>query len=588
MIESAVLRGREEALRETRAAGSDERTFLDYVLKVVYSKYCSHEGGLCEWVRSRIESALSDKGVAVPWLVLGETPPTLLKTTPFRVDRPYEAYLDLTLKWYADARGRIAVTSQGATVGVEVSRASLEATLRVGCKFVDGYPWAGSLSFSFVGPTRVDFDVSVLGGVTLPLDLRRIASDAVSSRMTWPDTVDVPLAEWLGEDDTPEAMPCGILRVDVVEARDLQDSHSRRNPYVRVDYGPAARRTSIRRRTTQPQFDETFYFLVRQPTLRPRFRVYDHDSWSRNDLVGDAARDVSSLVLREASDFDEWLDLKRTGQLHVRLEYAALAAPSTTESNGSPATVRVGLLEAVELPPPKKGRRARSARLVASLGAGRYRTRVVRHSNHPRWDEYAEFVAGDAAEAVLLVRVVDVSGDLGDVAVPLPRLASDAWYPLRNAKSGRVRLLIAPRCLDATPEALDRFWTRTPRNDDAGNVVDVRREAQTGPHGAAWLETARLHPTAALWQPDELAAHCSRCSAQFTLVKRRHHCRVCLRIFCYGCCERRVNIPLFGNDRPLRICVNCYAAAASRAPRLRTRLSQQEDLVFATAEDDDA
>ena len=45
------------------------------------------------------------------------------------------------------------------------------------------------------------------------------------------------------------------------------------------------------------------------------------------------------------------------------------------------------------------------------------------------------------------------------------------------------------------------------------------------------------------WIKDEHCARCFSCNATFTLFNRRHHCRLCGRIFCDTCTRRRTNIP---------------------------------------------
>jgi hypothetical protein len=50
------------------------------------------------------------------------------------------------------------------------------------------------------------------------------------------------------------------------------------------------------------------------------------------------------------------------------------------------------------------------------------------------------------------------------------------------------------------------------------------------------------------WQPD--TPECSLCNVSFTLLRRRHHCRACLRCVCSSCCPTAL-------PGVLRLCVNC-------------------------------
>ncbi|VDL72651.1 unnamed protein product [Nippostrongylus brasiliensis] len=51
------------------------------------------------------------------------------------------------------------------------------------------------------------------------------------------------------------------------------------------------------------------------------------------------------------------------------------------------------------------------------------------------------------------------------------------------------------------------------------------------------------------WVPDEDCDQCTACSAVFTVVRRRHHCRNCGRIFCQRCSRNAICIPELGYER---------------------------------------
>uniref|UniRef100_A0A8C1VFD2 FYVE and coiled-coil domain-containing protein 1 n=1 Tax=Cyprinus carpio TaxID=7962 RepID=A0A8C1VFD2_CYPCA len=57
------------------------------------------------------------------------------------------------------------------------------------------------------------------------------------------------------------------------------------------------------------------------------------------------------------------------------------------------------------------------------------------------------------------------------------------------------------------------------------------------------------------WLVDKEATHCLGCQGQFTWWLRRHHCRLCGRIFCYYC---RNNYVMTKNSKKERCCRECY------------------------------
>jgi len=64
------------------------------------------------------------------------------------------------------------------------------------------------------------------------------------------------------------------------------------------------------------------------------------------------------------------------------------------------------------------------------------------------------------------------------------------------------------------------------------------------------------------WQPDSDAPHCTKCHGGFTLIKRRHHCRHCGKVFCANCTKNETKIPNLGfTDEPVKVCDECFPAA---------------------------
>ncbi|NXD23966.1 FYCO1 protein, partial [Spelaeornis formosus] len=59
------------------------------------------------------------------------------------------------------------------------------------------------------------------------------------------------------------------------------------------------------------------------------------------------------------------------------------------------------------------------------------------------------------------------------------------------------------------------------------------------------------------WQGDTEVNHCLDCQREFSWMVRRHHCRMCGRIFCYYCCNNYMVIKLGGKkERCCRACFN--------------------------------
>ncbi|XP_068608298.1 lateral signaling target protein 2 homolog [Brachionichthys hirsutus] len=60
------------------------------------------------------------------------------------------------------------------------------------------------------------------------------------------------------------------------------------------------------------------------------------------------------------------------------------------------------------------------------------------------------------------------------------------------------------------------------------------------------------------WVPDEACSSCIACKAPFTVIRRKHHCRSCGKIFCSRCSSHSAPLPRYGQVKPVRVCTHCY------------------------------
>ncbi|XP_064142220.1 lateral signaling target protein 2 homolog [Loxodonta africana] len=60
------------------------------------------------------------------------------------------------------------------------------------------------------------------------------------------------------------------------------------------------------------------------------------------------------------------------------------------------------------------------------------------------------------------------------------------------------------------------------------------------------------------WVPDEACGLCTACKAPFTVIRRKHHCRSCGKIFCSRCSSHSAPLPRYGQMKPVRVCTHCY------------------------------
>lgn len=113
-------------------------------------------------------------------------------------------------------------------------------------------------------------------------------------------------------------------------------------------------------------------------------------------------------------------------------------------------------------------------------------------------------------------------------------------------------------------------------------LIRVTRDKQ-----ALWLNADQAkeqlrHRISSTWSEDANVMHCRECGAPFSLLLRRHHCRMCGGIFCYACSNNWV-MTAFSN-RPVRVCKACNEVAAqtrfgARESSSVTQISADDDSI---------
>lgn len=68
------------------------------------------------------------------------------------------------------------------------------------------------------------------------------------------------------------------------------------------------------------------------------------------------------------------------------------------------------------------------------------------------------------------------------------------------------------------------------------------------------------------WEKDSMATNCKICTKEFSLARRRHHCRNCGGIFCDACSDNKMKLP--SSAKPMRVCDNCYTVLLDRQSKL--------------------
>ncbi|XP_026438658.1 1-phosphatidylinositol-3-phosphate 5-kinase FAB1B-like isoform X2 [Papaver somniferum] len=85
----------------------------------------------------------------------------------------------------------------------------------------------------------------------------------------------------------------------------------------------------------------------------------------------------------------------------------------------------------------------------------------------------------------------------------------------------------------------------------------------------SWISRRNTEPanySRDFWMPDHSCRVCYECDTQFTIINRRHHCRLCGRVFCGKCTANSIPVPSAAPNNKanrddcdrIRVCIYCF------------------------------
>ncbi|CAM6104983.1 unnamed protein product [Calypogeia fissa] len=315
------------------------------------------------------------KKVVLQKLYLGKNPPVF---TLFRAGRnPTDGdhlVLEMAMNFSSskDMQAALAVQMRkrlgfGIWTSIHISNIQIEGNLKVGIRFTKGWPMVERLRISFANAPIIRMvatpvfshgvDVTDLPGIAAWLD--KMIVDALEQSLVEPNLLVVDVPKLVGEFldvyaklKSVENVDCsagdwfhggkmgsvGTLLVEILEGESMKpcDTNGKADPYVKISLGQAEAVTTIRRKTLQPKWHETFRIPVVNWDSLLKLRVRDKDRFL-DDEMGYKHIDIEEF--RDGLRHEMWLQLDgvKTGRLHVALTVEEVKSMDDKESKCSDA-----------------------------------------------------------------------------------------------------------------------------------------------------------------------------------------------------------------------------------------------------------
>ncbi|XP_068157204.1 extended synaptotagmin-2 isoform X2 [Drosophila tropicalis] len=458
-----------------------------------------------ETIEPNVALALSNykmNGFRFDRIILGTIPPRIggVKIYDKNVDRN-EIIMDLDLFYASDCD--INFYLGGMKGGIKDFQ--IHGWVRVVMKpLIRSMPLVGGLQIFFLNNPNIDFNlVGVIDFMDMPglSDLlRRIIVEQIGNVMVLPNKLPISLSEEVSAVALKMPEPEGILRIHVVEAKDLMKKDisvlgkGKSDPYAIINVGAQEFKTQIIDNNVNPKWDywcEAVVEVSQHAMLV--LRLFDWDRTSDDESLGRASIDIASVIQKGV--VDSWLTLEdaKHGLLHVRLQWYKLSADPNDlqqillETKLLRITTMSSAVLSVFIDSARHLKQARSSSkpdpyLVCSLNKQKQQTAMIMRDDSPVWEQGFTFLVSNPDNESLNIKIYDqkTGNDIGQYTYTLSTLLKQfnmevIQQPFQLQKSGpesRLYMSLSLRILQ--PGEIDK------ESDTLEQVAALTRSSSTG------------------------------------------------------------------------------------------------------------
>ena len=485
----------------------------EWVNKIMYQAWPFVTGIVEKTLRETIQPEINKnvpsslKGIKFDVISLGDLPPRVggVKAHVSKVRRS-EVVLDLDIIYAGDAK--ITLIAKGLTAGIEDLQ--IRGTLRVVLyPLVSQVPLIGGITLYFVNRPKVDFDLTnalnVLDMPGINMLLRSIVSDTIAQFVVLPNKITVPLAEDVKSEQLKNRLPDGLLRIKVVEGKQLQAEDFNfvgkptSDPYVKITVGAEKFKTAVKNGTLNPIWNEIFeVFIDEWQSREVAFHVYDEDLPSKDEILGKTKIKLANVLEEGYKNLWVPLEKAKSGQIHLQFTWLKFtndpddiktALPLTpTKKNTIAKSALIVYIDSARDLPTSGGHSSCNPACKISVGNTKFETFHLFDTINPIWEQAFRFLVYSPEYQEVKFKVFDHKKDktLGTFDFKIGNLLNAADmsveepFPLQNSSHNATMTVkftlkgLVAENLIATDEkdnagVIEENHAETPDNNDVTN-----------------------------------------------------------------------------------------------------------------------
>lgn len=416
---------------------------------------------------------------------VGEKAPKVIGVKAHTEMDKKQVILDLNLSYVGDMEVDVEVKKYYCKAGVK--GVQLHGMMRVILEpLIGDVPIIGAITIFFIRRPMLDLNWT---GLTNLLDIPGLNAisdtmimDIISGFLVLPNRLTIPLASDLHTAELRSPLPRGIVRIHLIEARNLSPKDfqmggllaGKSDPYAILRVGTQVFTSRVINENLNPVWKEMYEVIVHEvPGQELEVELFDKDP-DKDDFLGRMKLDLGEV--KKAQILDKWYQLNnaKSGKIHLRLEWLTLQPNAsqleqvmkmnkemTLKTNAEPsAAILIVYLDRADELPLKKSVKQPNPMVQLSIQDLTHESKTVYNTNNPVWEEPFRFFLRNPSLHELDIQVKDDDRQLslGSLSIPLGKILSadqltlDQWFQLEHSgQRSRIYLKLVMRILYLDP-----------------------------------------------------------------------------------------------------------------------------------------